>query len=48
MAKGKGAPKREAKKPKKDRSVPKESSSTSDRPTPPMTTILPKGTLKNK
>ena len=38
--------KKMAKKPKKDNSPPKES--TSDRPTPPMTSVLPKGKLKNK
>jgi len=37
-----------AKKPKKDNSPPKEGSGTSDRPMPPMTTVLPKGKLKNK
>lgn len=36
------------KKPKKDNSPPKEGSGTSDRPMPPMTTVLPKGKLKNK
>ena len=34
------------KKPKKDTSPPKET--TSDRPMPPTTTVLPKGKLKNK
>ena len=34
------------KKPKKDTSPPKEG--TSDRPMPPVTTVLPKGKLKNK
>lgn len=34
------------KKPKKDTSPPKETSS--DRPMPPVTTVLPKGKLKNK
>jgi hypothetical protein len=37
---------KQAKKPKKDTSPPKDH--TSDRPTPPMTTVLPKGKLKNK
>lgn len=36
------------KKPKKDTTPPKEGSGTSDRPMPPMTTVLPKGKLKNK
>lgn len=36
------------KKPKKDHTPPKEGSSTSDRPMPPTTTVLPKGKLKNK
>ena len=35
-----------SKKPKKDNSPPREGAS--DRPTPPMTTVLPKGKLKNK
>ena len=39
---------KEAKKPKKDNSPPKEVSSVSTRPTPPMTSVLPKGKLKNK
>ncbi len=37
-----------AKKPKKDTTLPREGSGTSDRPTPPVTTVLPKGKLKNK
>ena len=39
------------KKPKKDRSTPVETGSSpslSPRPTPPMTTVMPKGKLKNK
>jgi hypothetical protein len=36
------------KKPKKDRELPSDSSSTSTRPTPPTTTVIPKGKLKNK
>lgn len=46
MAKGDQRSNKMAKKPKKDTSVPKESSSTSDRPMPPTTTILPKGKMK--
>jgi len=37
-----------AKKPKKDTAPPKEGSGTSDRPLPPVTTVMPKGKLKNK
>ncbi|MBA2963670.1 MULTISPECIES: hypothetical protein [Ramlibacter] len=40
--------KKMAKKPKKDHTPPKEGGSTSDRPMPPMTTVMPKGKLKNK
>jgi hypothetical protein len=36
------------KKPKKDLTPPKEGSGTSDRPMPPVTTVVPKGKLKNK
>ena len=37
------------KKPKKDHTPPKEGGgSTSDRPLPPVTTVMPKGKLKNK
>ena len=36
------------KKPKKDNSPPKEGGGLSDRPTPPVTTVMPKGKLKNK
>lgn len=36
------------KKPKKDSAPLKDSSSTSDRPMPPVTTVMPKGKLKNK
>ena len=36
------------KKPKKDTGGPADSSSTSDRPTPPVTVVTPKGKLKNK
>ena len=48
MAKGDQRSNKMAKKPKKDNSPPKVSSSTSDRPMPPLTTVLPKGKLKNK
>ena len=48
MPKGEQRSNKMAKKPKKDNTPPKESSSTSDRPMPPMTTVLPKGKLKNK
>jgi hypothetical protein len=46
MPKGEQKSNKLAKKPKKDNSLPKES--TSDRPTPPMTQVMPKGKLKNK
>jgi hypothetical protein len=46
MPKGEQRSNKMAKKPKKDNSVPKES--TSDRPLPPTTSVLPKGKLKNK
>lgn len=46
MPKGEQKSNKLAKKPKKDTSLPKESSSTSDRPMPPMTTVLPKGKMK--
>lgn len=36
------------KKPKQDKSPPKESSSVSTRPVAPTTSVLPKGKLKNK
>ncbi|WP_167772523.1 hypothetical protein [Ramlibacter henchirensis] len=48
MAKGDQRSNKMAKKPKKDHSPPKEGSGTSDRPTPPTTTVMPKGKLKNK
>ena len=48
MAKGEQRSNKMVKKPKKDHTAPKESSSTSDRPMPPTTTVLPKGKLKNK
>jgi hypothetical protein len=46
MPKGEQRSNKLSKKPKKDVTPPKEG--TSDRPTPPMTTVLPKGKLKNK
>jgi hypothetical protein len=45
MPKGEQRSNKMSKKPKKDTSPPKESS-TSDRPLPPTTTVLPKGKLK--
>ena len=48
MPKGEQRSNKMAKKPKKDSSPPKESSSFSDRPIAPMTSVLPKGKLKNK
>jgi hypothetical protein len=48
MAKGDQRSNKMTKKPKKDTTLPKEGGSTSDRPMPPMTTVLPKGKLKNK
>jgi hypothetical protein len=46
MVKGIQRSNKMAKKPKKDTSPPKPV--TSDRPTPPVTAILPRGKLKNK
>jgi len=48
MAKGDQRSNKMVKKPKKDTSAPKESSSVSTRPVAPVTTIAPKGKLKNK
>lgn len=48
MAKGEQRSNKMVKKPKKDLSVPREGSGTSDRPVPPTTTVMPKGKLKNK
>lgn len=48
MPKGEQRSNKMAKKPKKDSSPAKESSSGSDRPAPPTTSVLPKGKLKNK
>lgn len=39
---------KETKKPKKDSSSKVSTSSVSDRPVPPMTSVMPKGKLKNK
>ncbi len=47
MAKGDQRSNKMVKKPKKDTSQPKELSSVSTRPTPPTTSVLPKGKLKN-
>ncbi|MEP6825074.1 MAG: hypothetical protein ABI919_09675 [Ramlibacter sp.] len=46
MAKGDQRTNKMAKKPKKDTTPPKEISS--DRPTPPQTTVLPRGKIKTK
>ena len=46
MAKGEQRSNKMEKKPKKDNSAPKDQ--LSDRPMPPMTTVMPKGKLKNK
>jgi hypothetical protein len=46
MPKGEQRSNKMAKKPKKDNTPPKDSGS--DRPMPPVTTVLPKGKLKNK
>ena len=49
MAKGDQRTEKLAKKPKKDTSPPKPlAGGVSDRPMPPMTSVLPKGKLKNK
>lgn len=47
MAKGDQRTEKMAKKPKKDTSDPK-APLASDRPMPPMTSVAPKGKLKNK
>ena len=47
MAKGEQRSNKMAKKPKKDTSPPKEHSA-SDRPMPPVTTVMPKGKEKNR
>ncbi|MGE0333128.1 MAG: hypothetical protein AB7P37_20810 [Ramlibacter sp.] len=46
MAKGDQRSNKMVKKPKKDTSPPRPG--TSDRPTPPVTTVLPRGKLKNR
>ncbi len=46
MAKGDQRSNKMTKKPKKDTSPPK--NGTSDRPTPPITAVVPRGKLKNK
>ncbi|HUR89449.1 MAG TPA: hypothetical protein VMZ74_10215 [Ramlibacter sp.] len=48
MPKGEQRSNKMQKKPKKDNSPPKEGAGTSDRPTPPMTVVMPRGKLKNK
>jgi hypothetical protein len=48
MPKGEQRSNKMAKKPKKDTSPPKDSSSASTRPIPPTTAVMPKGKLKNK
>lgn len=48
MPKGEQRGNKMVKKPKKDTSPPKESLSSSTRPIPPTTSVLPKGKLKNK
>ena len=46
MAKGDQRSNKMSKKPKKDTSVPKQGTSTSDRPTPPVTVVVPRGKEK--
>lgn len=48
MAKGEQRSNKMTKKPKKDTSAPPLAPSTSTRPTPPTTSVAPKGKLKNK
>ena len=48
MPKGEQRNDKANKKPKKDTSTPKESSSVSTRPVAPTTAVMPKGKLKNK
>lgn len=48
MAKGDQRSNKMVKKPKKDSSPPPASTNPSTRPTPPVTTVMPKGKLKNK
>lgn len=47
MAKGDQRSNKMAKKPKKDTSPPKQGS-PSDRPMPPVTTVIPRGKIKDK
>ncbi len=47
MAKGEQRSNKMAKKPKKDTSPPKEGG-VSDRPTPPVTAVIPRGKIKTK
>ena len=48
MPKGEQRSNKMVKKPKKDTSPPKETSSVSTRPVAPVTSVMPKGKLKNK
>jgi hypothetical protein len=48
MPKGEQRSNKMTKKPKKDTSPSKDSTSTSTRPTPPTTSVLPKGKMKDK
>ena len=48
MAKGEQRNDKANKKPKKDNSLPQDSSGTSTRPVAPVTSVAPKGKLKNK
>jgi hypothetical protein len=48
MPKGVQRSNKMAKKPKKDTGAPSDAPSTSTRPVPPTTVVLPKGKLKNK
>lgn len=48
MPKGEQRSNKMTKKPKKDSAPLKDASIVSNRPTPPVTTVMPKGKLKNK
>ncbi len=48
MPKGEQRSNKMTKKPKKDSAPLKEASGLSNRPSPPVTTVMPKGKLKNK
>ena len=48
MPKGEQRSNKMVKKPKKDTSAPKEATGASTRPTPPTTSVIPKGKLKNQ